>query len=520
MLISLCFTIKFSGIFSAIQILLALFIGAVYFQSSQSIEIKYPFKIQNLKNVLVFGKVEETELTRYDRFNIIVKLDSLEVRQRIFKSSDQIRLTIKDKSKTRLFDFYKSLNSGDLISAKCNLKKARNKRNPGEFDYYLYLTENQISALGYIKNVEDIKITKNDNLFSNLILLARKYIDEILRGLNDKQTYSLLRGLILADRNLIDYEDKQNFVNSGVIHVLAVSGLHVGFIAIIFYALFSRFHLFPRSLLTILGLLIFMFIPGSPPSVVRATIMAVTLIFSLISGRSQNIFNNLAISGLIILIINPEDIFNPGFQLSFSAVLSIVIFAPFFEKHIRKLKVPKFLKNIILLFSVSFAAQLGTLPFTLYYFGKLSLISLVANLFVIPLIGIILGIAMTGILFSFISLNLAQFYSITNNYLTELLFYLTEISGNFSFSFIKISNFTLFDSFCYYLFLILLSVFVFETFIPQIVNLPVIQIIAMIKRICVLPTWADRFYCRPSVSGMCKKISTSALIGRSKNIMV
>ena len=68
--------------------------------------------------------------------------------------------------------------------------------------------------------------------------------------------------------------------------------------------------------------------------------------------------------------------------------------------------------------------------------------------------------------------------------------------------------------------LFLLSVFVFETFIPQIVNLPVIQIIAMIKRICLLPTWADRFYCRSSVSGMCKRISTSALIRRSKNIMV
>lgn len=353
-------------------------------------------------------------------------------------------------------EFYENLEIDDQIYVTCDLRKARNKRNPAEFDYYQYLLENQITALGYIKNLDSVKVIRGNKFFSNTILTLRKLIDSKLKLINDKKTYSLIRGLILADRSLIEYDDKQNFVNSGVIHVLAVSGLHVGFIAIIFYALFSRFHIFTRSILTIAGLLFFMFLTGVPASVFRATLMAVILILSRITGRSNNIFNNLAIAGLVILIINPTDILNPGFQLSFSAVLSIIIFAPYFDRNIKKLKLQKSIKAIFTLFAVSFAAQIGTLPFTLYYFGKLSLISLVANLIVIPLIGIIVGIAITGLFLSFLSISISVFYSITNNLLTEFLFALTEFTGNMKYSFIQITNFSIWDSLSFYIFLIII----------------------------------------------------------------
>lgn len=447
---------KFEFSFSILGIFISCLIGVFHWHSVKITELKYPFPKENLKKVKLFGVIENIELTRYDRVNLIIKADSVLANNKKILFSDKIKTSVKDKNLKKLDRFYNSISIGDRFSSVCNLRKGRDKRNPGEFDFYQYLLENEITALAYVKSTDSVKIIKNSSFFDNLVFETRKNIDSRLRKLNDQNTYSLLRGLILADRNLISYEDKENFVNSGVIHVLAVSGLHVGYIAIIFLALFSRFHIFTRSVLTILGLLLFMFITGVPSSVFRATLMGVILILGKISGRGNCVFNNLAIAALLILIIRPTDIFNPGFQLSFSAVLSIITFTPYLTEIIGNLKIPKFLSWTLTLFIVSFAAQIGTIPFTLAYFGKLSIVSLLVNLIVIPLIGIIIGIAITGLGLSFFSMSIAVFYSVTNNLLTKILFTVTEITGDLQYSFIKINNFSLWDSILFYL-----AVFIF-----------------------------------------------------------
>ncbi|MCK7517666.1 MAG: ComEC/Rec2 family competence protein [Ignavibacteriales bacterium] len=172
-----------------------------------------------------------------------------------------------------------------------------------------------------------------------------------IHDLHNPQTAGLLRGLILADRSEIDYETKNEFINSGVVHILAVSGLHVGYVLIIFIFIFGRFGIYLRSILTILGLLAFMFLTGVPPSVFRATLMAVVIIIAFLSNRSTNIINSISIAAFIILILNPNEIYNPGFQLSFSAVLAIGILYPYFQKMIYKLHLKhKWVEYILLFF--------------------------------------------------------------------------------------------------------------------------------------------------------------------------
>ncbi|MFA8341553.1 MAG: DNA internalization-related competence protein ComEC/Rec2 [Rhodothermaceae bacterium] len=435
---------------SVAVILISCFAGVIWFQMQNTEKPHYPFEKQNLKNAEVFGKIADVELTGYDKFSFILFADSVKIKNKTILISDKIKVIVKDKNFSKLDSLYRKISIGDKLNAICNLRKARDKRNPGEFDFYEYLRENGITILGYVKSSKQVKITKNPNFISNIVFDVRKNIDAKLKDLNNRKTYSLLRGLILADRSLIDYNDKKNFVNSGVIHVLAVSGLHVGYIALIFMALFSRFHILLRNILIICGLLSFMIITGVPASVFRATLMGIILILSNLSGRGNFVFNTLALSGFLILLIKPADIFDPGFQLSFSAVLSIITFAPFFTEKIKKLKLPKFLSAVLTLFSVSLAAQIGTLPFTLFYFGKLSLIALLANLIVIPLIGIIIGIAVTGLTLSYISSEIAIFYSVTNNLLTGFLFQLTKFSGGLKYSFITITNFSIWDSLLFY----------------------------------------------------------------------
>ena len=122
--------------------------------------------------------------------------------------------------------------------------------------------------------------------------------------------------------------------------------------------------------------------------------MAIVIIVAFITNRSTNIFNSLAIAALIILVLNPNEIYSAGFQLSFSAVIAIGVIYPIVSSAINRLDIrSKFVKYILLFVGVSFAAQIGTLPFTLIYFGKLSVIALAANVIVIPAIGIILSLS-------------------------------------------------------------------------------------------------------------------------------
>jgi competence protein ComEC len=208
-----------------------------------------------------------------------------------------------------------------------------------------------------------------------------------------------LKGILLADRGEIDFSTREKFVNAGVVHILAVSGLHVGFIVLIFIVISSRFNLYIRSAITIIGLLAFLMITNSPASVFRASLMGITLIITFMLNRKFNSYNALAIAALIILIIDPMELFNPGFQLSFSAVLSIVAIYPIFSNGIYKFGIKnKLIKWTLLFCSVSLAAQIGTLPFTILYFNKLSIIALFANLIVIPLVAVIVS---TGITHSF-----------------------------------------------------------------------------------------------------------------------
>jgi competence protein ComEC len=260
---------------------------------------------------------------------------------------------------------------------------------------------------------------------------------------------------LLADRSKIDYDTKTRFINSGVIHVLAVSGLHVGFIAVVFIFLFGRFNIYLRSFLTIAGLLAFMFITGVPPPVFRATLMAVIIIIAFMLNRSTNLFNSLALAALIILFIDPEQLYNPGFQLSFSAVLGIALVFPPLERVIKKINFnPKLISYILLFMTVSFAAQIGTLPFTLIYFGKLSVVALIANMFVIPLIAVIVGLGIFTLILTILLPFLAEFSATANDLFTSLLFFIVRTSGGFEYSFIRIRDFSVIDALLFYIILI------------------------------------------------------------------
>ncbi len=457
LLINLTSSEKISIAQSSLTYLLVIIFG-LFIASIGTKEIDSPIlNYQKEKNAYLYGQVENIELERDYELVFYVITDSISFDNKLFITEDKIICKFRSDSLERR-ELYSELKPGNKIFLTGTYHKGRDVRNPGEFDYDRYLKSKGITGLFISYDTDSIKILDFDyNPVKTFLFSIRKSIDETIHKLHEPNTAGLLRGLLLADRSEISYETKNEFINSGVVHILAVSGLHVGYILFIFIFLFSRFGIYTRSILTICGLLLFMLITGVPPSVFRATLMAIVIIIAFLSGRSTNLINSIAIAAVIILLYNPNEIYNPGFQLSFAAVLSIGLLYPFFQKVVYRLKVKnKFLHYLLLFIAVSLSAQIGTMPFTLAYFSKLSVVSLFSNLIVIPAVGVIIANAFVTLFVSFISFPVASYFAAANDLISYLMFLVIEFFGRLDFSFIWIHNFSLYDSILFYLALIAL----------------------------------------------------------------
>jgi competence protein ComEC len=437
-----------------------LFTGNLVSQFNHPHHPLLPANYYRVKDVKVIGEITNIELRQKDEIVFNIASQNINIADSLINDGLNFICRIRDK-KERLDSLYNKMVIGNVIHFCGDFYKGNEERNPGEFDYNKYLRSKGISGLITAYEVSSFKVVDGKtNIFSNSVFIARKNIDEHVRKLYNYQSAALLRGLLLADRSQISYDTKTDFINSGVIHLLAVSGLHVGFIILIFLFLLGRFNIYFRSILTIAGLLFYLILIGPPPSAFRAGVMAIILIMALITNRSTNLLNSIAIAGFIILFSNPEELFSAGFQLSFSAVVSIAVIYPPISKWINSYQVKsKSLKNILLFIGVSLAAQIGTMPFTIYYFGKVSFVALFTNLIVIPLIGIIVGIGILSIVIGVIGPVIASYFSIVNVFIIKFIYYLINLAGNSNYSFLRVNSFSIYDIVLFYLFLSIVALF-------------------------------------------------------------
>jgi competence protein ComEC len=226
----------------------------------------------------------------------------------------------------------------------------------------------------------------------------------------------------------------KSFSDSGIMHLLALSGLHIGILTWLLSLLLSPFLLLKhgvvfRSILVVLLLWLYAFLTGFSSSILRATVMF--SIFTIAHGlkRGSNVYNSIAVSALIILVINPNYLSDVGFQLSFAAVIGIVWMFPILENiGMPKNAIMKYFWGLVL---VSVVAQIATLPLSIFYFHKFSSTFLVANIVEIPLVTVLLVISyfFVGLLLIGIQLD---FMSIIIDYLTDLIQNASEYISSFT----------------------------------------------------------------------------------------
>ena len=284
-------------------------------------------------------------------------------------------------------------------------QKVKAPANPGEFDYARYLSIKNVFHQVYLgKGNFTITGRENGNFLKALALKVRNKLLETLQiyGITGRE-YAVAAALLIGYDDLLDATLRQEYSGAGVVHVLCVSGLHVGVVFLIADSLFfflrkRKKAVWIRPFLIITLIWIYSLITGLAPSVLRASLMFSMITIGKSLYRQSHTYNSLAASAFVLLILNPGMLYDLGFQLSYGAVFGIVTFQPTIRQlFVTTNKAKEYLWGMI---NVSLAAQLFVTPISVYYFHQFPNYFLIANLIAIPLSGILIY---TGVIFIFLS---------------------------------------------------------------------------------------------------------------------
>ena len=309
------------------------------------------------------------------------------------------------------------LQINDLLILKTQFKDVNKPLNPYTFNYKKYLQNQQIHHQLQLVKYQFLSLENKNETVNGIASKIRTKINVALQKNGFKNNeLAVINALLLGQRNTISSDLLKSYSGAGAIHILAVSGLHVGIILLLLLFVFKPLHYFKNgkliaTLLIIMLLWVYAIIAGLSPSVVRAVSMFTALTIGLQLVQRSNVYNTLVISMFFLLLFNPFYLFEVGFQLSYLAVFSIVWIQP----KLYKLWSPKFwvLNKFWQLFTVSMAAQIGVLPLSLYYFHQFPGLFFLSNLVIIPFLGFILTAGIIVIFLAYLNM-LPQF--IANSY--------------------------------------------------------------------------------------------------------
>ncbi len=318
------------------------------------------------------------------------------------------------------------LRYGDVLILSGNLYRPFGGNNAGRMNYRDYLYAQGIRAIMNIKSsTQVVKLNRNRGLkIKRLAFWLKDSFERIIYKYLNGVPAGILDAMVLGEKKDIPEPINNSMIKSGTIHILVVSGFNVGIVAFIII-LFLKIIRLPRKLrlwIACFLLAVYCLMTGASTPVVRAAIMGVIFIFSYLFKRLPDIYNSCAIAVIIILGINPQQLFDIGFQLSFVSVISIIYFYQQIKAWLKldsiKVKLLRFFIDGVL---VSFSAWLGTMGFIAYYFKIISPVTVLANLFIVPLASLITlcGFSLVGL--HFISPFLAGLCASTTEFIILLL---------------------------------------------------------------------------------------------------
>jgi len=385
----------------------------------------------------ISGKIDE--LSRLDKGHRII-LSSLKIdKLKPHLQPEKIRVTIR----TKINNAY----PGDRVEFNAILSKPKAPIIQGGFDLQKFLYFQKIGATGF--SVSDLKIVEKSDLKENYINKLRKQIEyKITSNIKNQDEAAIASALMIGEYKFISEKTMDAIRNSGLAHILSVSGMHLSLVVFIFFHLIryllclSYFVALKynvkkiAALITICASLFYLLISGSSVPAVRAFIMTSIVMFAILFDREAISTRACLITGFLILLITPENLLGPSFQMSFAAVIALISSFEYFNYSTSSI-LGKTIKYPISLFISSIIATLAIAPFSIYHFNQISLSGIAANILAVPLSSFFIMPLIVASFFSFIfgfEEYILHLLSISIDALIKLAFYF----GNMEFANIKV----------------------------------------------------------------------------------
>jgi len=339
-------------------------------------------------------------------------------------------------------DTTSTLKIDDVLYLNTELQEIKKPLNPHQFNFKDYMFKQQVYHQVFLNKINIVHLTPRKTLYGIAGTIRNNINNTLVEYSVSKENLSIINALLLGQRQAISKETYKSFTKSGAIHILAISGLHIGLLMLLLGLLFKPLFYFKigKKLIPILIIVLlwtYAFITGMSASVMRAVTMFSLVTVAMYSNRVTNTYNTLVISAFLLLLFNPFYIFDIGFQLSYSAVFAIVWIKPLFDK----LWKPKYYitRKLWDVFTVTLAAQFGILPLSLFYFHQFPGLFFISNIVIIPLLGILLGIGILTLVFAYIGWIPSLLLETFETCISSLVNFVQFISSKEAFVFSKIS---------------------------------------------------------------------------------
>lgn len=394
----------------------------IYFSSNNPVNLA---EISGKNKVAVIGFIYDEIDTRDEYIFLPVHV------QKITYLNSSYNFDFKMIVKTNL---YQTFEYGDYIEAKGVLAEPD---GAGNFSYKNYLSVKGIEYLMYYPEINKFE-NSSKNIFSDFIIKSRQKIIDVIENISSEPYSSFISALLIGARKGIPENITEDFKKIGLTHILAVSGYNITLVIAFVFALLGNLRRRMRIVFALIFIFFFVFLAGASPSVVRASIMGAIGLAALAAGRKNFPEIALAVSFFLITLWNPKSlIFDAGFQLSFLSTGGMIYLMPVVARFFEKVPNLIFIRDIFL---ATICAQFFTLPILLGSFGRISLIAPIANIFILPLIPIIM-------LFSFIAILAGAFFipagvliAVIPISISKFIFFISEILAKSDFSYVEINS--------------------------------------------------------------------------------
>ena len=420
----------------------------------EQINKKYAQKEIEIQAIVINDKIEKEYKDVY--YVQVIKVEGQDKKQNF-----KMVLNVKRQKEHKL-----TLEYGDIICFKGIYEQPNEARNEGGFDYAQYLKTKKIVGITTIKAEEINVIDKNrTGMLARVVHDIRRNIVTRIRAILTEDIANLCTGLLVGEKSELSEDIQETFRKSNLSHMLAISGAHISYILLGITTLIQRlkFHKRWSKVILIFFFIFFMALTGFTASVTRSCIMVILQLLASILFRKSDVYQNLAISSFIILLINPYTLLDIGFQLSFGGTIGIIIFSKKLQKSGKQKKriymnklleiVEKSWQKIKEMCIVTLSANLIIIPIMVYHFNTISFTFFISNLLASPILGISLILGMILIL-SLLIVPLAKILSLFLQPILQLLIWIAEFSSRLPLSQILVPTPKIWQISLYYFILI------------------------------------------------------------------